>query len=322
MPQKPNPRFWSGTRTLVTGGNGFLGAHVTRALYRLGADVVAAPRTEVDLRDPDAVRRQWLDVRPQVVLHLAARVGGIGANRENPATYFRDNLLMGTNVIHESHRAGVERVVTVGTVCAYPKYTVVPFRESDLWNGFPEETNAPYGIAKRALLMQSMAYRAQYGLNATYVLPANLYGEGDHFEPSVSHVIPALLRKIVEAQDRGEDRIVCWGDGTPTREFLHAGDAARGILLTAEHYDSPQPLNLGTGVETSISELLGLLTQLCGFQGEVVFDPSYPNGQPRRCLDVSRAKDEIGFVADTPLRTGLARTVAWYLRERNCSDAA
>lgn len=322
MPQEPNPMFWSGTRTLVTGGHGFLGTHVTRALYRLGADVVAAPSQEVDLRDADAVRRHWHDARPQVVLHLAARVGGIGANRENPATYFHDNLLMGANVIHESQRAGVQRVVTVGTVCAYPKHTPVPFREADLWSGFPEETNAPYGIAKRALLMQSMAYRAQHGLNATYVLPANLYGEGDHFDPSVSHVIPALLRKIVEAQERNQDRIVCWGDGTPTREFLHASDAARGILLTAEHYDAPEPLNLGTGVETSIRDVLELLCQLCGFRGEVVFDPSYPNGQPRRCLDVSRARSEIGFEAKVSLRSGLARTVAWYLRERARRDVA
>ncbi len=308
--------FWEGKRVAVTGGAGFLGSYVVEGLRRRGVAPVVIRSRDYDLVDGSAVRRMYRDLRPDLVLHLAAVVGGIGANRENPGRFFHDNLVMGVQLIEEGRKAGVGKFVQVGTVCAYPKHTPVPFREDDLWNGYPEETNAPYGIAKKALLVQLQAYREQYGFPGIYLLPVNLYGPRDNFEPASSHVIPALIRKAVEAAEAGAPELVVWGDGSPTREFLHAADAAEGLLLAAEHYDGADPVNLGSGEEHSIAELAGLVARACGFTGRLVFDPSYPNGQPRRRLDTSRAARCFGFRGRIPFAEGLRETVAWYRAER------
>ena len=275
------------------------------------------PRIEdYDLRDLTAIRRLLADARPDIILHLAARVGGIGANRAHPAEFFYDNLMMGAPLLHEAWKAGVSKFVALGTVCAYPKFTPVPFREEDLWNGYPEETNAPYGLAKKMLLVQSQAYRQQYGFNSIFLLPVNLYGPRDNFNPDSSHVIPALIKKCVEAVARGDPEIVAWGDGSPTREFLYVEDAAEGILLAAERYNDSLPVNLGSAFEISIKDLTETIARLCGFHGRIVWDTTKPNGQPRRKLDTSRAKAMFGFEATTPFETGLRQTIEWYRRSR------
>ncbi len=308
--------FWQGKRVLVTGGAGFLGGFIVEKLRSRGCAEVTAPRSrQYDLRDLAAVRRLLDDTRPDLVIHGAARVGGIGANRAHPAEFFYDNLMMGVQLLHECHRRGVGKFVALGTVCAYPKHTPVPFREDDLWNGYPEETNAPYGLAKKMLLVQAQAYRQQYGYDAIFLLPVNLYGPRDNFDLESSHVIPALIRKCVEAKERGDDKLVVWGTGAATREFLYVEDAAEGILMAAERYDGQAPVNLGSGMEISIKDLVDLIRRLTGFTGRVVWDHDKPDGQPRRCLDIGRARESFGFAARTPFEEGLRRTVEWYLAE-------
>ncbi len=308
---------------MVTGGAGFLGSAVTRKLAERGATDVFVPRSrDYDLRDLAAIRRLLAEARPDVVVHLAARVGGIGANRAHPAEFFYDNLMMGTQLLHESYVSGVGKFVAIGTVCAYPKLTPVPFREEDLWLGYPEETNAPYGLAKKMLLVQSQAYRQQYGFDSIFLLPVNLYGPGDNFDPESSHVIPALIRKCIEAVERGERQIVVWGDGTPTREFLYVEDAAEGIVLAAERYDKSEPVNLGSAFEISIRDLVGIIARATGFEGEVIWDTTKPNGQPRRKLDTNRALRAFGFAARTPFEEGLRRTVEWYQANRSAGGAS
>ncbi len=317
MAEEGAARFWEGKRVCVTGGAGFLGSFVVEKLRARGAKDIFVPRKkDYDLVQGEAVRRLLADARPDIVLHLAANVGGIGANRAHPAEFFYDNLMMGVQLMHESWKAGVEKFVAIGTVCSYPKYTPVPFREEDLWNGYPEETNAPYGLAKKMLLVQSQAYRQQYGFNSIYLIPVNLYGPRDNFDLETSHVIPALIRKCVEARERGERQVVVWGDGSPTREFLYVEDAAEGILLGAERYNASDPVNLGSGEEISIKDLAHLIARLTGFEGEFVWDPSRPNGQPRRALDTSKAEAYFGFKAQVRLEEGLRRTVEWYYAHR------
>jgi GDP-L-fucose synthase len=297
---------------LVTGGGGFVGSHLVGRMRREGLEPFVARRRDYDLTRREDAERLFAEARPDLVVHLAAEVGGIGANRDNPGRYWYANLMMGANVLELARLNGTAKVVTLGTICEYPKHTPVPFREEDLWNGYPEETNAPYGIAKKAILVGAQTYRAQYGLHAIHLLPVNLYGPGDNFELETSHVIPALIRKTIEAQERDEPEIVLWGDGSPTREFLFVEDAVEAILLAAEHYDDPEPVNLGSGEEIAIRDLAGLVAELTGFSGEIVWDTSKPNGQPRRRLDVSRAEERFGFRARTPFREGLERTIAWY----------
>jgi len=305
--------FWREKRVTVTGGAGFLGTYVVEGLKDQGAKHVFVPRSrEYDLRDLDAIKHMLADSRPNIVIHLAARVGGIGANRNNPAEFFYDNLMMSVPLLHECWKAGIEKFVAVGTVCAYPKFTPVPFSEDDLWNGYPEETNAPYGLAKKMLLVQAQAYRQQYGFNSIFLLPTNLYGPGDKDDLENSHVIPALIRKCFEAKKRGENRIVLWGDGSPTREFLFVADAALGILMAAQHYDKSDPVNIGFSWEISIKDLAETIARLAGFTGEIVWDTDKPNGQPRRKLDTSRAEREFGFVATTPFEEGIKKTIDWY----------
>lgn len=309
--------FWSENRFVVTGGSGFLGSHVVRALEARGAQQITVPRSAgYDLREHEAVLRLLDDTQPDVIIHMAAVVGGIGANREHPAEFFYDNLMMGTQLLHEAWRKGVRKFVTIGTVCAYPKFTPVPFHEDDIWNGYPEETNAPYGLAKKMLLVQGQAYRQQYGYDSIYLLPTNLYGPGDNFDPRSSHVIPALIRKFVEAKERGDSDVVAWGTGVATREFLYVDDAAEGIVLAAERYDQPEPVNLGSSSEISIRDLTYLIREMVGFEGDVVWDATKPDGQPRRKLDTSRAEAEFGFKAAMPFREGLQRTIDWYLGAR------
>ena len=309
--------FWSKQRVLVTGGAGFLGRVVVRKVRDRGCGEVVVPRSrECDLRDAGAVRRVLAARRPDLVIHLAARVGGIGANRDHPAEFFHDNLTMGVELLHEAWRAGVTKFVAIGTVCAYPKFTPVPFREDDLWNGYPEETNAPYGLAKKMLLVQGQAYRQQYGFNSIFLLPVNLYGPGDNFDPGSSHVIPALIRKCVEARERGDSELVVWGDGSPTREFLHVEDAADGILAAAERYDGPDPVNIGSAFEISIKTLAETIARLTRFQGRIHWDTTKPNGQPRRTLDTSRAERLFGWKAGRDFETGLAETIAWFEANR------
>ncbi len=306
-------------RFLVTGGAGFLGSFLCERLRRRGVsnDRLVVPLIQdCDLTHEQAVRRLYTDVRPDVVIHLAAEVGGIGANRASPGRFFYANMAMGLHLIEHARSANLKKFVQIGTICAYPKFTPVPFRENDLWAGYPEETNAPYGIAKKALLVMCRAYREQYGLNAIYLLPVNLYGPGDNFHPETSHVIPALIRKCVEALERGDEKIVCWGDGSPTREFLYVDDAAEGITLATERYDDGEPVNLGSGREISIRDLAMLIARLTGFTGRIEWDTSKPNGQPRRCLDVTRARERFGFIARTDFETGLRRTIEWYRRQR------
>jgi GDP-L-fucose synthase len=331
--------FWIDKRVIVTGGAGFLGSFLVEKLARRGAADILIPHIEhYNLVDRGDIRRLLDDgmltpekrpshllpegfqsaplpnFRPSdmVIIHLAARVGGIGANREHPADFFYDNLMMGVELMHQAWQRGVGKFIALGTVCAYPKFTRVPFHEDDLWNGYPEETNAPYGLAKKMLLVQSQAYRQQYGFNSIFLLPVNLYGPRDNFDPISSHVIPALIRKCLEAQERGEKEIIIWGDGSPTREFLYVEDAAEGILLASEKYDGPDPVNLGSGHEISIKDLVKKVAHLTGFKGKLVWDTSKPNGQPRRGLDVSRAEALFGFRANTPFEEGLHRTIAWY----------
>ena len=305
--------YFAGRRFAVTGGAGFLGTHLVRALRSRGAQYVGiADRPEFDLLTPQGVTRLFEEHRPDVVIHLAAVVGGIGANRANPGRYFYENVMMGVPLIHEAMRRKLEKIVVLGTICAYPKHTPVPFLEDDLWNGYPEETNAPYGLAKKMLLVQLQAYRQQYGLNGIYLLPVNLYGPGDNFDPQTSHVIPALIRKCVEARRSGASEITVWGTGVASREFLYALDAVEGILMATELYEGPQPVNLGTGSEITIRELVHRVAQLTGYTGSIVWDASKPDGQPRRRLDTSRARELFGFEARTPFDEGLRETVRWF----------
>jgi GDP-L-fucose synthase len=307
----------------VTGGAGFLGSVLTDRLRSAGADVIVPRRRECDLTDPAATARLFTQTSPRVVFHLAAAVGGIGANRANPGRFFYENMAMGLNVVEQARRYGrLEKLVIVGTTCSYPGDAPVPLREADLWNGYPEPTNAPYGVAKRALLVMAQAYRAQYGLRAVSVIPANLYGPGDNFDPETSHVIPALIKKCVDAVEQGADEIVAWGDGSPTREFLYVTDAARAIILAAERYDGHEPINLGTGEEISIRDLLTLIADLTGFRGRVAWNPALPGGQRRRRLDVSRARKAIGFAAEVKLADGLRETIQWYRAQRSHSSRA
>lgn len=307
----------------MTGGAGFLGRCVVEALRRRGCNDVFIPRkAEYNLVEGEQVRKFFRDARPQVVIHLAAVVGGIGANRENPGLFFYENLMMGTQIMEEARRNGVEKFTGIGTICAYPKFCPVPFSEENLWNGYPEETNAPYGLAKKMLLVQGQAYRQQYGFNAIYLLPVNLYGPGDNFDPASSHVIPALIRKVAEAMEQGADEIVCWGTGRATREFLYVDDCAEAIVLAAERYDKPDAVNLGSGHEVSIRELVELICELMNFRGRIEWDATKPDGQPRRCLDTSLAEREFGFKAQTPFEDGLRRTIAWYLNQRTAAGAS
>lgn len=305
--------FWSDKRVVVTGGAGFLGSFLVERLRAKDCRAVVVPRSkDYDLVEMDAVRRLYADAKPDVVIHLAARVGGIGANQANPGRFFYDNLMMGTQLIEVGRQLGIKKFVAIGTICAYPKYAPIPFKEDDLWDGFPEETNAPYGLAKKMMLVQSQAYRQQYGFNSIVLFPVNLYGPRDNFDLETSHVIPALIRKCAEAQQKGKPEIVLWGDGTPTREFLYVEDAAEGILLAAEQYNDSRPLNLGTGEELSIKTLAGIIAAEVGFHGRILWDPTKPNGQPRRCLDISRIKQTIGFQPTHSLRDGLKKTIQWY----------
>jgi GDP-L-fucose synthase len=310
--------FWAGRRVCVTGGAGFLGSHLMERFQARGVKEVFIPHIEdYNLVELEDIRRMLDDSKPDVIIHLAALVGGIGVNRERPAEFFYDNLMMGVPLMHESWKRGVEKFVAIGTICAYPKFSPIPFREDDLWDGYPEETNAPYGLAKKMLLVQAQAYRQQYGFNAVYLLPVNLYGPRDNFNIETSHVIPAMIRKCIEAQERGEAEVVLWGDGSPTREFIYAGDAAEGILLAAECYNGPEPVNLGSGMEISIKDLAELIKRLTGFEGQYVWDTSKPNGQPRRALDVSRAEEYFGFRASMPFEEGLRRTIEWFRNNRD-----
>jgi GDP-L-fucose synthase len=308
---------WSRTRVVVTGGAGFLGSFVVERLRERGAREIFIPRSrEYDLTDGEAVRRLYRDARPDLVIHLAARVGGIGANRANPGRYFYDNLMMGVQLIEEGRKAGLAKLVATSTICAYPKFAPVPFKEDDLWNGYPEETNAPYGLAKKMLLVQSQAYREQYGFNSVVLFPVNLYGPRDNFDLETSHVIPAMIRKIDDARRAGQATVTLWGDGSPSREFLYIEDAADAIVAACERYDGSQPINLGNGVEVPIKQLAELIAKLLGWKGTFVWDTSKPNGQPRRALDVSRARELIGWTATTPFEEGLRKTISWWESRR------
>lgn len=305
--------FWTENKFVVTGGAGFLGRSVVKALQARGAHDLFVPRSaDYDLRDHDAVLALLADHKPDVIVHMAAVVGGIGANRAHPAEFFYDNLMMGAQLMHEAWRAGVQKFVTIGTVCAYPKFTPVPFHEESLWDGYPEETNAPYGLAKKMLLVQGQAYRQEYNFNSIYLLPTNLYGPSDNFDLVSGHVIPMLIRKFSEAKERGDSQVVAWGTGAPTREFLYVDDAAEGIALATERYNGAEPVNLGSGFEVSIRDLTHMIAELVGFEGDVVWDTSKPDGQPRRALDTSRAEAAFGFKATTTFREGLAKTINWY----------
>lgn len=309
--------FFSNKRVVVTGGAGFLGSVVVTQLREHGCRSIWVPRSQdYDLVQMDAVQRLYDDGEPDIVLHLAARVGGIGANQANAGRFFYDNLMMGTQLMEIGRQRRLEKFVALATICAYPKYTPVPFREEDLWAGYPEETNAPYGLAKKMMLVQAQTYRQQYGFNAIVLFPVNLYGPGDNFDMQTSHVIPALIRKCVEAQAKGEKQVVLWGDGSPTREFLYVDDAARAILLAAEHYNGDEPVNIGTGEEVTIQDLAHLIADEVGFEGKLVWDTTKPNGQPRRCLDTRRAKELFGFEASCGLRRGMNNTVQWFQANR------
>jgi GDP-L-fucose synthase len=309
--------FWKDKCVVVTGGAGFLGSFVVDQLRAKGCRQLVVPRSrDYDLVEMDAVKQLYRDARPDVVIHLAARVGGIGANQANPGRFFYDNLMMGTQLIEVGRQQGLKKFVATGTICAYPKFAPIPFKEDDIWNGYPEETNAPYGLAKKMMLAQSQAYRDQYGFNSIVLFPVNLYGPRDNFDLQTSHVIPALIRKCVSAKEEGRPTITLWGDGSPTREFLYVEDAAEGILLAAEHYDGQLPVNLGTGEEISIRELARLIAAEVGFTGQIQWDATKPNGQPRRCLDVSRAKQLFGFQARHGLREGLKKTIQWFQANR------
>jgi len=309
--------FWSDKRVVVTGGAGFLGSFVVEQLRTKGCRQIIVPRSrDYDLVEMEAVRRLYADTTPDILIHLAARVGGIGANQANPGRFFYENLMMGSQLIEIGRQRGLGKLVAIGTICAYPKFAPIPFQEDDIWAGYPEETNAPYGLAKKMMLVQSQAYRQQYGFNSIVLFPVNLYGPHDNFDLQTSHVIPALIRKCVEARDTGASEIVLWGDGTPTREFLYVEDAAEGILLAAEQYEDSRPLNLGTGEEISINGLATMIATEVGYTGRIAWDKTKPNGQPRRCLDVSRIKQTIGFQAKHTLRDGLKKTIAWFHAHR------
>ena len=309
--------FWSDRRVMVTGGAGFLGRAVVKRLEAAGATDIAIPRAATyDLRTRDGVARALADAKPDIVIHLAAVVGGIGANRESPGRFFYENATMGIELMEQARVAGVGKFVQIGTVCSYPKFTPVPFREDDLWNGYPEETNAPYGLAKKMLLVQGQAYRQQYGFNVIHLIPVNLYGPGDNFDPASSHVIPALIKKCVDAVEEGRDHVKVWGTGAASREFLYVDDAAEGIVLATEHYDGSDPVNLGIGAEITIRDLVAVIASLTGFLGEIRWDVSKPDGQPRRALDTSRARSLFGFEARTPFESGLRETIAWYTRQQ------
>lgn len=313
--------FWNDKRVVVTGGAGFLGSYVVDKLKAQGCGEIIIPRSkDYDLTQQQAIRDLLTDTKPDLVIHLAAVVGGIGANRENPGAYLYKNLMMGTMLMEESRLYGVEKFVAIGTICAYPKFTPVPFKEEDLWIGYPEETNAPYGLAKKMMLVQAQAYREQYGFNAIYLLPVNLYGPKDNFDPNSSHVIPALIKKCVDAKNSNADFIEVWGDGSATREFLYAEDAAEGILLASERYNSSEPVNLGSGMEISIKDLVTLIAELTEFKGEIRWDTSKPNGQPRRCLDTTRAREAFGFTAQTDFCEGLEQTINWYVEQLKASE--
>ena len=305
--------FWEDKRVIVTGGSGFLGSFVVEKLKERGAADIFVPRSsEYDLRHPKSITHMLQDYRANMIIHLAALAGGIGANRARPAEFFYDNLMMGVPLLHKAWEHNVDKFVAVGTICSYPKFTPLPFKEDDLWDGYPEETNAPYGLAKKMLLVQSQSYRQQYGYNSIYLMPVNLFGPRDNFDLETSHVIPALIRKCLEARRTGAQEIVCWGDGSPTRAFLYVADAAEGMVLAAERYDGAEPVNLGTAQEVSIRDLVETIARLCRYDGKVLWDASQPNGQPRRSLDISRAERCFGFSAKTPLAEGLAATVKWY----------
>jgi GDP-L-fucose synthase len=309
--------FWEGKRVLVTGGSGFLGTSVVAKLQAKSPQSIFVPRRrDYDLVEWNNVVRLYEDSRPDIVIHLAGNVGGIGANRANPGRFFYENLMMGVQLMEYGRRQGVSKFVAIGTICAYPKHTPVPFKEEDLWNGYPEETNAPYGLAKKMLLVQAQAYREQYGFNSIFLLPVNLYGPNDNFDPQTSHAIPAIIRKCVDAVDAGSEEIVLWGTGKATREFLHVDDAAEGILLASERYNEAAPVNLGAGMEISIKDLASLIAKLVGFQGRIVWDSSKPDGQPRRSLDTTRAAEKFGFHARVPFEQGLRETVEWYRQHR------
>lgn len=310
--------FWNNRRVCVTGGAGFLGSFVIEKLRQRGVSEIFVPHIEdYDLVNPDDIQRMYDDAQPDLIIHLAALAGGIGANRARPADFFYINLMMGVQLIHEAWKRGVDKFVAIGTICAYPKFTPMPFKEENLWDGYPEETNAPYGLAKKMLLVQSQAYRQQYNFNSIYLLPVNLYGPGDNFNLKTSHVIPALIRKFIEAKDRGDEKVVLWGDGSPTREFLYVEEAAEAILLAAERFDGKEPCNLGSGMEISIKNLAELIARVTGYDGKFVWDTSKPNGQPRRALDVTRAEKLFGFKAQMPFEQGIKRTVDWYIKNRN-----
>ncbi|MFC1961616.1 GDP-L-fucose synthase family protein [Chloroflexota bacterium] len=308
--------FWKDKGVVVTGGSGFLGTCVVRKLRELGCNLFVPRSEDYDLRTLPAIQRLYQKTDPNIVIHLAARVGGIGINRLKPGEFFYDNLIMGIQLMEQARQFGIKKFVALGTICAYPKFTPVPFQEQNLWEGYPEETNAAYGLAKKMLLVQSQAYRQQYGFNSIYLLPVNLYGPGDNFDPVSSHVIPALIKKCLDAVEKGEQEIVSWGDGSPTREFLYVEDAAEGIILAAERYDKSDPVNLGSGVEISIRNLVELIAEYAGFKGRISWDTSKPNGQPRRRLDVSKAEREFSFKAQTGFDDGLRRTVDWYREQR------
>ncbi|OGP10848.1 MAG: GDP-fucose synthetase [Deltaproteobacteria bacterium RIFCSPLOWO2_12_FULL_43_16] len=309
--------FWEKRRVTVTGGSGFLGSFVVEKLKQRGCKDIFIPKSEdYDLIENEACKRLYKDAKPDVVIHLAARVGGIGANRENPGKFFYENLMMGVQMMEQGRLFGLGKFVALGTICAYPKFTPVPFKEEDLWDGYPEETNAPYGLAKKMLLVQSQAYRMQYGFNSIYLLPVNLYGPRDNFDPKSSHVIPALIKKCVDAMEKDEPSITVWGTGKATREFLYVEDCAEGIVLASEKYDKSEPINLGAGFEISIKELVTLIVGITGFKGDIVWDSTKPDGQPRRSLDTSKAKAEFGFEAKTGFEEGVKRTIDWYGKSR------
>jgi len=315
--------FWEGKSVLVTGGSGFLGQVICRKLSERGAADIFVPRSkDFDLTRPDDVEKLFAEASPEVIVHLAARVGGIGANLENPATLYLSNLLMGTYIIEEARRREVGKTVVIGTICAYPKFAPVPFKEETLWDGYPEETNAPYGVAKKALLVHAQANREQYGQNVVYLLPTNLYGPGDKFNESVSHVIPALIKRFIEAKEQSRSAVEVWGTGSATREFLYVEDAAEGIVLGSERYDGAEPINLGSGREVPIKELAGIIKELTGYSGEIEWDSTKPDGQPRRLVDTTRAKKLLGFEAQTSLEDGLRTTIDWYVDNREAAEAA
>jgi len=310
--------FFKERKIVVTGGAGFLGSYVTEGLVNRSCKHILIPNIEdYDLINLQDINRMYDDMQPDIVIHLAAVVGGIGANREHPGKFFYDNLMMGVQLIEQARLRSLEKFVAIGTICAYPKLTPIPFKEDDLWGGYPEETNAPYGLAKKMLLVQSQAYRSEYGFNSIFLLPVNLYGPRDNFDPASSHVIPALIKKCVDAIDAGDEHITCWGTGKVSREFIYAADAAEGILLATEHYNGPEPVNIGAGFEITIKDLAEKIVNLSGFKGEIKWDPSQPDGQPRRCLDTTRAKEFFGFQAKTPFDDGLKATIEWYQENRD-----